>query len=254
MTERWVRKRKREDAEKLLALNEELVRYVDSLGLSPEDCELLLDDIREDTKWSCSYYGTVALTMDLDGKLKNSYKLVREINKRFAEPMHFLKAENYDRYLDRTKHFDGDILITDPCYVARDNDWTGFYDHPDFLSNHGFTTFMHRDTMYGDWGCTVFDAARKPIGRFCADAGLVGVYYVDEVLRYNPDFQEYISNRPWCVAVIKNFSGTVTFNVRKTRYKYDGQWHAYYSLVVIGNGLNKETGQDMSFLARQTSL
>lgn len=72
----------------------------------------------------------------------------------------------------------------------------------------GFKTYLSDGTIYGDWGCTVFDSHKKKIGEFCADSGMVGVFLLDEVLKYNPDF-DYHLNRPWTTTLIKDFHGTV---------------------------------------------
>lgn len=64
------------------------------------------------------------------------------------------------RYLDsEPMEFDGDIIITDPCYIQRPegDDWVtcSYGDHLEAL---GLVRFMSRDTLYGDWSCTVFNS------------------------------------------------------------------------------------------------
>lgn len=51
------------------------------------------------------------------------------------------------------------------------------------------------------------------IGHFCADAGLVSVFLLDEVLAYNPDFLQWAEGHPWCVTMIKDFDGNVEYYV-----------------------------------------
>lgn len=46
------------------------------------------------------------------------------------------------------------------------------------------------------------------IGNFCADAGLVGVFLLDEVLKVNPEFDYHI-NKPHTTTLIKNFAGEI---------------------------------------------
>lgn len=53
----------------------------------------------------------------------------------------------------------------------------------------------------------------EAVGRFCADAGLVSVFLLDEVLSYNPDFEEWMVEHPWCVTTIKDFNGDVEYVV-----------------------------------------
>ena len=51
------------------------------------------------------------------------------------------------------------------------------------------------------------------LGSFCADAGLVSVFLLDEVLAYNPDF-DYHLNRKWTTTLIKDFDGDVQITHR----------------------------------------
>lgn len=126
--------------------------------------------------------------------------------------------------------FKGDIIITDPCYIDRKDNTLWNEDVVDLfsgsgLSEYGFTDYIWEDTIYGDWSCTTFhlkedaknvsisdltnvDFYEKPLGEFCADAGLVGVFLLDEVLAFNPDFDYHI-NRPWTTTLIKDFDGEI---------------------------------------------
>lgn len=58
------------------------------------------------------------------------------------------------------------------------------------------------------------------IGEFSADAGMVAVLSLDEVLKYNPDFDSWISEHPWCVTVIKDFDGEVDYVVTEGEYAH----------------------------------
>lgn len=105
-----------------------------------------------------------------------------------------------------------DIIITDPCYLGKN------------IKKSMFTDYIWRDNLYGDWGCTTYviekssvnkdpsDMKREDIkgaiGNFCADAGLVGVFLLDEVLKVNPEFDYHI-NKPHTTTLIKNFAGEI---------------------------------------------
>ncbi|MCM1167438.1 MAG: hypothetical protein NC299_15660 [Lachnospiraceae bacterium] len=131
--------------------------------------------------------------------------------------------------------FKGDIIITDPCYIIRkgedghslqsDEDKCG-----DYYSNMkvlGIHNYICRDTIYGDWDCTVFNSdTKEPIGDFCADSGMVAVFLLDEVLAYNPDFDYHIT-KPWTTALIRDFDGDVDFEVVHTEgvYDEDTEWY-----------------------------
>lgn len=68
------------------------------------------------------------------------------------------------------KEFDGDIIITDPCYIIRNengitkNDWH-YCEYGEYMERLGIKNYLTHDTIYGDWGCTVFDSdTKKPWG------------------------------------------------------------------------------------------
>lgn len=173
-----------------------------------------------------------------------------------------------------TKHFTGDILITDPCYICKEVDestqpklenyltYPKESDYPDYgptdvstilpwgkfssatyhneynrfredmdiwrtknpshwhLCNYGYDfevfgihNYMTHSTLYGDWSCTVYNSdTSEPIGNFCADAGLVSVFLLDEVRIYNPDIDKWIEGHPWCATVIKGFDGDISYH------------------------------------------
>jgi hypothetical protein len=67
------------------------------------------------------------------------------------------------------------------------------------------------------------EAQQKEIGTFSADSGCTGVFYLDEVLKYNPDFQSGLSNK--CYTIIEDFAGRVIL------YKTD----EYFHILGIGN-------------------
>ena len=161
------------------------------------------------------------------------------------------KMYGYNNYLDSDpKHFTGDIIITDPCYIAKDNDWPDFLDDA-YDGENAIRNFIERDTIYGDWSCTTFDMiTKKPIGKFCADAGMVGVFLLSEVLEYNPLFN-YHTEKPWTTTLIKDFDGDIWFEVEE---EYDEEYGYDYSVHVIGKGTNTRTGERIEFKTSQTGL
>lgn len=124
--------------------------------------------------------------------------------------------------------FKGDIIITDPCYIMRakhhgttpitENDWRSC-EYGENMEVLGIKTYLTRDTIYGDWSCTTYNSdTKKELGEFCADAGLVSVFLLDEVLAYNPDFDYHI-NKPWTTTLIKNFDGDIELKVVSYQYR-----------------------------------
>ena len=112
-------------------------------------------------------------------------------------------------------HFDNeDIIITDPCYIIKDDtdDWRKC-NYGNDMEALGFTNYKVRDTIYGDWSCTVFNTDNnEKIGEFCADAGKVGIFALNEVLRYNPEF-DYHLKKKWATTLINDFTGDAWFEV-----------------------------------------
>ena len=174
------------------------------------------------------------------------------------------KSEYLDTYLDSTPmEFDGSLLITDPCYIERSGteDWEkcncGYA-----MEALGITHYMTRDTIYGDWSCTVFNTdTETPIGQFCADAGLVSVFLLDEVLKYNPTYDDFKA-KPYVATVIPDFKGTVQFVVEHDEgvYEEDTTWCKAgekwedFSVCVVGHGVNKVTGEPINFRSGQTGF
>lgn len=111
--------------------------------------------------------------------------------------------------------FKGDIIITDPCYLGGSKD---FWRQPDVniftgngINKYGFTSYIWKDTIYGDWSCeTINTDTNEVIGNFCADAGLVCVFLLDEVLKHNPDFDYHI-NRKHTTTLIEDFDGDIDY-------------------------------------------
>lgn len=123
----------------------------------------------------------------------------------------------------------------------------------------GITHYITESTVYGDWGCTTYKVSEDPktvvnklakaqsegtdygigcekLGDFCADAGLVSVFLLSEVLAYNPNVSEWIENHSWCVTKIEDFDGDIEYYVDR-----EGEAH------IIGTG-------NINFFTTQTSL
>lgn len=94
----------------------------------------------------------------------------------------------------------------------------------------GIKNYFTESTIYGDWSCTTFelkddkwviektpteitsDDIKGILGNFCADAGLVSVFLLEEVLKYNPNYNDHIEN-PFTTTLIKDFDGDVDYIV-----------------------------------------
>ena len=101
-----------------------------------------------------------------------------------------------------------DIIDNYNYNEIRVDDWRKC-NYGDNMEVLGFTNYLVNSTIYGDWSCTTFNSdTNEELGKFCADAGLVGVFLLEEVLKYNPNFDYHIS-KPWTTTLIKNFTGTI---------------------------------------------
>lgn len=153
-----------------------------------------------------------------------------------------------------------DIIITDPCYIIRaehhgttpitEDDWNAC----EFGSNMealGFESdkYLTHDTIYGDWDCTVFNEDTGEIlGNFCADAGLVSVFRLKDILEYNPDYDYKTEVKNGSATLIKNFTGDVSIDViddmenmclecNETATFKDCEYCEYYKDRWISNGM-----------------
>ena len=157
------------------------------------------------------------------------------------------------------KNLEGDIVITDPCYLRGDmkvDDWQEFV--KDIIEDGG----MQSRTFYGDWGCTAYEIPSdcgdipknaKVIGHFCADAGMVCVVELGKVLAKNPDFNDWIAKHDTCVTVIKGFTGKVEFLIHTEKRTFkNGTPYDFVELRVRGEGT--KDGQPFCFETKQTSM
>ena len=283
MNREWVAAREAESAAKAQAQRAEIVAKINSAEfLTDEDKKSLEDVLDTECKRLYGMFESSAILKILE----NHDKEGEEFPMDFLDIVNFvrsLKTDKYEsslykvngglkRYLDsEPMEFEGSIIITDPCYIMRaehhgttpltDDDW-GACDYGSNMEVLGIHNYMTRDTLYGDWSCTVYNTdTREAIGEFCADAGLVSVFLLDEVLKYNPDF-DYHKERTWTTALIPDFKGTVQFVVEHeegvyeedTEYRKAGDKWEDYSVHVIGHGINKTTGRPINFRSSQTGL
>lgn len=147
-------------------------------------------------------------------------------------------------------------------FNAKYDDWSKC-SYGENMEALGITNYICKDTIYGDWSCTTYNTdTEEKLGKFCSDAGLVAVFELDEVLKYNPDFSQWIKTHNWCVTVIENFTGNINFEVvhQSGVYTKDDEFESngkiYYKegetwendeIQVIGKG-------NINFFTTQTEL
>lgn len=104
--------------------------------------------------------------------------------------------------------FHGDLIITDPAFVAKSaEDWKAcaYGDHMEAL---GLKTFLVACVTEGEEDLGAYDAEGALLGTFVSDSGLAGAFLLEELLAYDPDFDEHTEcpeNALW----LRDFDGTV---------------------------------------------
>lgn len=151
-------------------------------------------------------------------------------------------------------NFNGTIIITDPCYIAKGGDWNDskkFY-YKDWplrkINLPEIKTYMWNETGQGDGSWEIVELNKitnrveaenfvedyykatknfvkhqgikekqdleavfkkqSSLGRFGVDSGSFGVFYLDEVLAYNPEFLR--GHGIWLYTIIENFIGDIS--------------------------------------------
>lgn len=284
MNREWVEARKLQYAEKAKAKRDEIHRKIDSNSVLTDSDKAILKELLD--KESGRYYscfGTSAIIALIDNHPDydseawenfDEFNFIRTLKaEEYNQLLYTATSDFVDRYLDsEPKEFNGDIIITDPCYIMRakhhgtvpltDDDWDtcncGYA-----MELLGIDHYMTRETLYGDWGCTTYDTdSGEAIGKFCADAGLVSVLLLEDVLKYNPDYHDYKDPKDMSVTWIRDFEGTVQFIVEHkegvykdtTEYHKKGDKWEDFSVHVVGHGVDKKTGEPINFYTSQTSL
>lgn len=105
--------------------------------------------------------------------------------------------------------FKGDLIITDPGYVAKDQeDWDkcGYGDHMEHL---GFQTCLSALVTEGEEDlCGWSTDGKTCYGTFVTDSGVATAFLLEEILKYDPTFDEHLEcpeNTLW----IPGFDGEI---------------------------------------------
>ena len=301
MDKAWVEKKTKDHMEKIAHMKADIVAKITACELIPESKKrwvLSVVDEYEKEPYITAHGMSIVLMKamtDVDVEIEWFDDFIYKTLK--LED--FIMAHRYKYFghlLDsELVEFDGDIIITDPCYLIKERDestapkmetfqrdystmtqaqykkayredmkeYRKAFDvwaktHPDDwetceygynMAAIGMPHAMCRSTLYGDWGCTTYNSDTKEVlGHFTADAGEVGAFTLDEVLNYNPEYDDHINNT-YCVTLIKDFKGTVQFTVEE-----ESPDHGDYIVRVVGKGVNKKTGLPLNFITSQTSL
>lgn len=119
---------------------------------------------------------------------------------------------DYQNRTSQTIHFEDEtVLITDSCYFIKNDEWL-VSNYGKSLKKFGFSNYLSKDTIYGDWFCTaVEEGTNKELGTFSADSGNVCVVSLKQVLEYNPKFADTLKKAPEIATVLEHFTGDITY-------------------------------------------
>lgn len=263
MDQAWIRRKEQELETRFQREQDRICKGIEGINHLPAPCrESLIKEIRslKRTDQKLTWMKDTAMQEVLDlAKQEQGSLSVEDVYQIFQALSHLHMewvlnfSKDFSRLADsKPLHFDGDVVITDPCYFMRDpapgakNDWSAC-DYGRKLDLFGIRDFYTRDTLSGDWGCQVTDPdTGKVYGSFGADSGQVCVADLSQVLSYNPDYD--LADAGACV--LHDFKGTIQVVVRPF---WGGADLAYdeYRVQVIGDGIHKTTGQPFRFIARE---
>lgn len=121
--------------------------------------------------------------------------------------------------------------------VAPKRDWA-YCECGTAMEKLGFTTYLADSTIWGDWSCSVVQVGVdfepiSTIGEFCADSGMVGVFLLDEVLAYNPEFNYHIE-RLWTTTLVKDFHGWVQLKNEENEVSVVGSGSINFKSIQTG--------------------
>lgn len=132
-------------------------------------------------------------------------------------------------------NFKGDLVITDPCYfVTPDENWQLFCkaldnDDKNPLKQFGIepAIVVVSDEIVG----AVYDDKGQILGSFCSDSAVVCVCLLADVLKHNPDYNDFNDELVKdSVAIIRDFDGEI--EVREA----SGEENEDCSFSFIGKG------------------
>lgn len=135
------------------------------------------------------------------------------------------KAQRQSQILDTMIVQDDTIVITDPCYIMKEEHWEqylsqGISNSVDctslkrYLRSHfNFGEVLAGDTVYGDWSNEIIDSeTNEVIGEFSADAGMLIACTASDFDNYGYDRDEVEKLRQnGCLATIENFEGRIDY-------------------------------------------
>lgn len=133
--------------------------------------------------------------------------------------------------------FDGDIIIIDPSqFISEFNpdDWDKC-NYGENLEELGIKNFLcpTENPIEGeDWVGSVYAVATKhKLGSFWMSSEYVGVFLLEEVLKYNPEFVDILNEDDESFCCIKNFHGEVIATYESIADDEDEDYIYYFPIL-----------------------
>lgn len=125
--------------------------------------------------------------------------------------------------IEKTKSlaFKGTIIIGDPCeMVISEDDWdkSMYGEKMDLIGFENYLSFEFEEDSPKVINCDT----RKKIGSYCTDCCMICIVYLEELLKYNSDFNQHIEY-PENWTVIENFNGCISILNNKDYLSIVGQ-------------------------------
>jgi hypothetical protein len=214
--------------------------------------------------WNSSYEGSAYSIIE---------KLIKYL-KKYRNIIAFVKDLNGNYVDSESKYFDGTLLIIDPFHVVKENyiaynsnEWDSFNSYLEWSKEHqndwskcelgtkmnnlGIKTFLTHDTLCGMSKYRLYtDSYLNDKGEFDSTSGLLSVFLLEEVLKYN---SEYDKHNTGSSIIVKDFKGTVQIIIDCQNY-YDeihSENRFKFEVKIVGTGINKKTGKPTNFITRR---
>ena len=123
--------------------------------------------------------------------------------------------------------FKGDLIITDPCYIVKDEDDWELCNYGENLEKLEIKTYISSGGADCVGSHVINLTTKQVLGEFCSDSGVVSIMSLKELRKYNPDYTEELSEGNY--AIIPNFKGTVE------KVKIENDEDQYWAFFGKGN-------------------
>lgn len=113
----------------------------------------------------------------------------------------------------KKENFNGTIIIGDPCeMIVSEDDWqrTKWGEKMHLI---GFNKYISFECEEDSPNVINYDS-KEILGTYCTDSCMICIVYLDDLLKYNPTFNNHIEYPESCT-VIKNFNGKIRVKVKK---------------------------------------